>query len=231
VTGGFVNFRNWAALGGSVFLSGCALLKADPAPDSGYIPHPEQMSPWPERADFVQRIWFKDEKSLYATRSRFTKICFLPTRIDFLQSPGWWDSLNAAGRDQYKKDVSSMANYLDTTLKEVFQSDPSKRFVLTDKPDENTVVYEFAIVELHPTKVAVNAAGTALDILVPGGGVVKSVAKGSIAVEVAARDGRNNDLLLTWADREIDTTSPFSFRVFPNMHMRDEQPRIGRRIC
>lgn len=156
----------------------------------------------------------KDQKELYATRDRFKKIHFRPTRTDFLQEAGWWEELNAAGRKEYDGDVIAMAKYTDETLREVFRSDPSSRFIVTELPDESTVVYEFAIVELRPTKVIVNAAGTALGALVPGGGIVKSTAKGSIAVEVSARDGKNNELLLTWADREIDQSSPFSFRDF-----------------
>lgn len=195
-------------------LWGCAAIRPDPAPDSGYIQHPEQMSPWPERADFVQRIWFKDRAQHYATRSRFTKIYFRPTRTDFLQSAGWWDALNSAGREQYQHDAKEMATFLDATLREVFKQDPLKRFEVTENPDATTVIYEFAIVELRPTKVAVNAGGTALGMIVPGGGLVKSGAKGSIAVEVTARDGKDGDLLLSWADRRIDRTAPFSVRDF-----------------
>lgn len=189
-------------------------MKADPAPDSGFIKDPAVMSPWEERAAFVQRIWFKDQKQHYATRDRFRKIRFLPTRTDFLQDAGWWDQINAAGQKEYREDTIEMAKFADDTLRQVFQDDPTKRFVVSETTDSRTVVYEFAIVELRPTKAVVNAAGTVLGALVPGGGIVKSTAKGSIAVEVSARDGSNNELLLTWADREIDRSSPFSFRDF-----------------
>lgn len=204
-------FALWALLLTSM---GCSLMKPDPAPDSGYIAQPEVMAPWKERAAFVQRIWFKNQKEHYATRDRFSKIHFRPTRTDYLSSPGWWDELNAAGREEYHRDALSMAEYLDQALSDVFTKDPSKRFVVTDTPDSNTIIYEFALVELRPTKVAVNAAGTALGALVPGGGIVKSTAKGSIAVEVTARDGSNEELLIAWADREIDQAAPFSFRDF-----------------
>lgn len=107
-----------------------------------------------------------------------------------------------------------MAKFINETLEMVFREDPNKRFQVVQHADQSTVIYEFAIVELRPTKVVVNAAGTALGAVVPGGGLVKSTAKGSIAVEVSARDGKDNELLLTWADREIDRSAPFSFRDF-----------------
>ncbi len=187
-------------------------MDGDPAPDAGYIEHPEKLAPWPQRAAFTQRIWFKDQKEHYRTRDRFTKIHFNPTRIDYLRDVGWWDSLNSAGKEAYQKDAQEVAKYLDQELKITFSEDPSKRFKVVDTIDEETVIYEFAIVELRPTKAVVNAAGTALGFLVPGGGLVKSTAKGSIAVEVNAYDGANRELLLSWADREIDRVSPFSFR-------------------
>jgi hypothetical protein len=195
-------------------LTGCSVFEASPARDSGYIENPERMNPWKERAGFLQRIWFKDQKELYATRERFTKIHFLPTRTDFLAELNWWDDVNIGSEKNYKDDVKEMALYIDNTLRDVFRNDPLKRFTVTESIDDSTVVYEFAIVELKPTKVVVNAAGTALGVLAPGGGIVKSTAKGSIAVEVKARDGKNNELLLAWADREIDRAAPFSFRDF-----------------
>lgn len=192
------------------------MLKVAPAPDSGYIAHPEQMAPWPQRAAFVQRIWFKDKEQFYATRSRFTKIYFSPTLTDFLQAPGWWDKLNSAGLNQYRNDTYAMATYMDETLRKVFRDDPLNRFEVVDCPDENTIIYQFAIVELRPTKVAVNLGGLVLGFIRTGVGLVTVVAgsKGSIAVEVTVRDGKDHTVLSSWADRRVDRLSLFSFRDF-----------------
>jgi len=203
-------------LAGCFMCMGCSSLKVAPAPDSGYIPHPEEMAPWPQRAAFAQRIWFKDKAKFYATRTRFTKICFSPTRTDFLRSPGWWDKLNSAGQKNYQNDTQTMAKYMDDTLRKVFRNDPSNRFEVVECPDKNTIVYEFAIVELRPTKVAINLGGTVLGFVRTGAGLVTAVAgsKGSMAIEVTVRDGRDNALLISWADRRVDRLSLFSFRDF-----------------
>ena len=199
---------------------GCAaikpVIKPDPAPDAGFIQNPQDLAPWPERAAFVQRIWFKDRPQFYATRNRFTKICFKPTRTDFLGLPGWWDKLNSGGRKLYLKDVGSMAGYVDATMRDVFRDDPLKRFEVADKPDEHTIVYEIAIVELRPTKVAINMCSAILGIFFPYTVFTPVVVKtrGSIAVEVTARDGANNDLLVEWADRRLDLITPCSIRDF-----------------
>lgn len=209
----------------ALLLCGCSsiqgVLSADPAPPAGFIKEPEKLAPWPERAAFLQRIWFADRDKLYATRSRFKKILFKPTRTDFLLKPGWWTQLNTIDQAGYRSDVEEFARYVDASLRRAVERDPNQRFVIAPQPDAETVVYEFAITELVATKVHVNLAGTALGAVVPGGGLVKSTAKGSVAVEVAAYDGGNNELLLTWADRKVDQGSLFSFKDFSQLgHQR-----------
>lgn len=175
------------------------------------------MAPWTQRAGYAQRIWFNNRRQFYATRSRFTKIYFSPTRTDFLRSPDSWDQLNSAGFAQYKEDSKTMAKCLDDTLRKVFREDPLKRFKVVNRPDKDTVIYEFAITELRPTKVAVNVGGTVLGFFVPFAGLATTVAadtQGSIAVEVTARDGKNHELLVAWADRRVDRLALFSVRDY-----------------
>jgi hypothetical protein len=199
-------------------MSGCAMLKTDPAPDAGFIPNPGRLAPWPERAACVQRIWFKNCWRFYATRDRFTKICFRPTRVDYLEFPSQWNTLNSGGRKRYQDDVFAMANYVDDTLRKTFAEDPDNRFQVTETPDANTIVYEFAIVELCPTKVAENVGTTVLGFFIPlyGSAIARVVVetRGSIAVEVVARDGATNEPLLAWADRKEDRIAPCSIRDF-----------------
>lgn len=206
------------------FITACTtppFLKPDPAPPVGFIEHPENMTAWPERAAFLQKIWFKDREAFYRSRDRYKKIFFKPTRTEFLHSRGWWSELNSFDRKGYDEDVQTIARYIDSSLRTAVTADPKKRFELADWPDRDTIIYEFALAELVPTKVAVNVAGTALGAVVPGGGLVKATAKGSVAIEVAAYDGGSGELLLTWTDRKIDQGSLFSVRDFtPYMHSK-----------
>lgn len=48
----------------------------------------------------------------------------------------------------------------------------------------------------------------------PGGGLVKTTAKGSIAIEVKVIDGDTGELIIQWADREQDQSSLFSLNDF-----------------
>lgn len=214
---GLIAFAVLAGTASFFLCAGCSSIDPEPIPDSGYIDHPIKMVPWTQRAAYAQRIGFKSRRQFYATRARFTKICFRPTRIDFLRSPGPWDQLNSSGYEQYKEDAKTVAKCMDDTLREVFCKDPLKRFKVVTRPDKNTIVYEFAIVDLRPTKVAVNVGGTVLGFFIPLAGIATTVAadtQGSIAVEVTARDGKNNELLVCWADRRVDRLALFSFRDY-----------------
>jgi hypothetical protein len=200
-----------------LLLSSCSrvtdALRADPAPDSGFIQTKEKIGSWKERAP-VHKIWFKDRAKFYKERDKYKKIHFRPVTTKFLISNGWWDNLNTADRDDYNKEVERMATYIKNAFDSAFKEDPQKRFTVVDTPDKETIVYALALTELVATKAHINAAGTALGIFVPGGGLVKTTAKGSIAIEANIYDGGTNELLVAWADREQDRGSLFSFSDF-----------------
>lgn len=132
----------------------------------------------------------------------------------FLIHNGWWDNLNTADRDDYNKEVEQMAVYIKNAFDSAFKEDPNKRFMVVDTPDKETIVYALALTEPVATKAHINAAGTALGIFIPGGGLLKTAAKGSIAIEANIYDGKTNELLVAWADREQDRGSLFSFSDF-----------------
>lgn len=67
---------------------------------------------------------------------------------------------------------------------------------------------------LVATKVHVNAIGTALGAFVPGGGLVKVTATGSIAVESRGIATDTGQLELAWKYREKDRASVFSLADF-----------------
>ena len=196
-------------------------LRADPAPDSGFIQTKEQIGEWKDRAP-VHKIWFKDREAFYKNRDKYKKILFRPVTTHFLIEGGWWHNLNTADKEDYRKEVEEMAAYIKQTFEEAFRDDPNKRFTVVDVADKETIVYAFALTELIATKAHINAAGTALGLLVPGGGIVKTTAKGSIAIEANIYDGGTNELLVAWADREQDRSALFSFSDFSwYSHARD----------
>ncbi|MBP9838339.1 MAG: DUF3313 family protein [Proteobacteria bacterium] len=85
---------------------------------------------------------------------------------------------------------------------------------VVDAPTEDSFIWELAIVELDATGVAVNAAATVAGIFVPGSGLVKRFATGSIAIEGIIRDGKTGDILAEFKDREADKETVLSARDF-----------------
>lgn len=198
----------------TLFLCSCAklteTLRGGPAPDSGFIEVKDKLGEWKDRAP-VQKIWFKDRDAFYRDRDKYKKIHFRPVTTHFLIEGGWWHDLNTADKEDYRKDVDEMAIYIKQAFEDAFKKDPKKRLAVVEVPDAETIVYAMALTELIATKAHINAAGTALGFLVPGGGLVKTTAKGSIAIEAKIYDGGTNELLVAWADREQDRGSLFSF--------------------
>ncbi len=201
----------------SIISIGCGgigkLLKADPAPPSGFIENPEHLKEWRDHAPF-HGIWFQDKEKFDKTRSKFKTIYFAPVTTDFLQEQGWWSSLNTVDFEAYQKELQMLADYTKKSMDKAFENDPNKVQTVVQTPGEDTIVYKIAIVEVVATKAHINAIGSVLGAVVPGGGLVKSSAKGSIAIEVKVYDGESNELMITWADREQDPSTIFSLADF-----------------
>jgi hypothetical protein len=189
------------------------LLKADPAPPSGFIEKPEQMVEMRDHAPF-HALWFKDREEFDRVRGKYKNIYFAPVSTTYLQEKGWWDSLNEKDSAEYRKEVEEFAKYVRKAFNTAFKNDPLKKHIVVDTVDASTIVYEIAITELIATKAHINAAGTVLGAFVPGGGLVKATAKGSVAIEVKVIDGETNQVIITWADREQDQSSLFSLSDF-----------------
>jgi hypothetical protein len=198
-------------------LSACGsvsrLFKADPAPPGGFIENPENMTEMRDHAPF-HSLWFKDREQFDRVRSKYKNIYFAPISSDYLTSKGWWDSLNSEDESEYRNDVAAIAVYARDKFNQVFREDPLKKHVVVNSPDPESIIYEIAITELVATKAHINAAGTVLGALVPGGGLVRSTAKGSIAIEVKVIGGETGEVIITWADREQDRSSLFSLSDF-----------------
>ena len=139
---------------------------------------------------------------------------FLPIRRDFLLEKGWWSKLNTVDRASYEKDVEKLANFFLDEINRSFSENESGRWTLVEEPDEDTLIVEYALVEVVATKVHINAVGLAAGFAVAGGGLISSTAGGSIAFEAKIFDGQNGELLAAYADREVDKVSIVSLKDY-----------------
>lgn len=197
--------------------SGCSrfssFLKADPAPPAGFIEHPEHLKEWRDHAPF-HGIWFQDKEKFDQIRSKFKTVYFAPVTTDFIKEQGWWSALNTVDYETYRKDLKMLAKYAKKSMEKAFRHDPNKVQKVVKVPKKDSIIYEIAIVEVIATKAHINAIGSVLGTVVPGGGLIKSSAKGSIAIEVKVYDGETNELMIAWADREQDPSTIFSLADF-----------------
>ena len=200
-------------ISGSVLTSGCSVLKASPAPDSGFIQHPERMHKMDERAPF-DRAWIGDPKAFQQKKETYKKLCIRPVNTDHLFKQSWWDDLNLQDAERLHDDIAKLARYMHDKFSEDIKNDPRHALEVVPSPGPNTFVLELALVELKPTKPVINAVGSALGFLVPGGGVIKVVGTGTIAIEAVLRDGVTNEELVlfdyTWFGHAKETIDDWS---------------------
>jgi hypothetical protein len=109
-------------------LSGCAtlhraeetVLAADPAPDAGFLAHPEQLTPDPERAPF-DRMWTSSAPRGWRG---FPKLFVAPVDTGHVSELTLWEKLTLLRPSEVKLDTVVMAVELRNRLEAAFRDDP-----------------------------------------------------------------------------------------------------------
>jgi hypothetical protein len=177
---------------GLVLVLGC---RGGPAPDSGFLEEPERMS-HVERLPF-QRVWYDPEVEW----GRYTEVMIAPVNTEHLMEMPWWQEATFPG--DRRKDARELGLYLQSRVFDAFEQDPRQRLrpiaFASGEPGPQTLLLEMALVELVPTK-------PVLDVL----GGPTHLGTGTAAIEGRFRDGRTEELLATFADREAGKRSLLS---------------------
>jgi hypothetical protein len=115
-----------------------------------------------------------------------------------------------------ERDVHTLAEFTRNSIKKAFRDDPHHRFRVMDTPseDSHTLVLEFALIEVVPSKVLLNALGYAPFFIGTGITVVRTVAndKSSAAFESRMRVAATHEVVLLAADREAEQFAPVDLR-------------------
>ena len=187
-----------AAFGGV----GC-IQKAKPASPSGFIPEKDLAKP----SDLpFQKAWRKADLDF----RKYTEIYFAPWNVDFLREMTWWDKLERG--EKVKEDAKELAGYARATFEAAFRDDKTHRMQVVDQPGPNTLIGEFALTEVIPNKVVLDALGYAAGPIVGPVGSVASSAQtatthSTVAFEARFRDGATNEVVALFADRESEKFS------------------------
>jgi hypothetical protein len=187
----------------SILLSGCVgALKARPAEDAGFLPAPQRLS---ENNRFPFHAWWVKRG---AVKTSSGKLFVAPVNTAYLNKTSTWSTIKVLSEEEIARKAQELGEYFrDRILKELEQSE-DKRFSVVDSRKESDGVLEVAIVELVPTDVVRNAAGSVLGFLLPGGGLVSAGSAGVIAIEGRFIETKSGEVVAEFKDRETARIAP-----------------------
>lgn len=175
-----------------------------PAPDAGFIEHPERQS---KPADLpFQKVWIKPGFELSAYRN----LIVAPVNTQYMLELDWMHKLSAANvLGNIKNDTEELARYFHNQVVKSFKKDPLHRFQVIERPQQNldsTLRLELALIEVNPSQSMLHALSWAGP---PGTGTaVGLVNKRTAAFEARLRDLRTGQVVATFADRDNQDVGP-----------------------
>lgn len=187
----------------ALFGSAGCIQKAKPASPSGFIPDKELEKP----SDLpFQRAWRKKDLDWH----HYKEIYIAPWNTEYLRQMTWWEKLERG--EKVKEDAKELAGYARGVFEEAFRKDPKHRFAVVEQPGPNTLVAEFALVEVIPNKIVLDALGYAAGPAVGAAGTVAAnvqtaTTHSTVAFEARMKDGATNDVVAMFADRESEKFS------------------------
>jgi hypothetical protein len=188
------------------FLVGC---KAKPAPAVGFA-DPELMAADPNIP--FQKFWRKPDVDW----DHYRKIYIADVSTDYMLTLTEWQK--GERKKQIEKDIHALALYTQGALKKAFLQDPNQRFEVLDESTTapETLIFELALIEVVPSKVALNALGYAPFFIGFGLNALRGLAndKSSVAFEARVRDARTGQILMLAADREAEQATIVDLRAF-----------------
>lgn len=187
-------------------LAGCSM-KAKPAQSTAFLP---AETPLTKAADLpFQRTWRKPDVDW----SYYTHIYVAPVNTDHLIAMTKWQR---AGRGhKMAQDAQELAAYTQHALQEAFRKRTQSRLILVEEPSaEHGLILEFALTEIVPSKVSLNAlgyapfAGAAARLLRSG------TSRSTVAFEARVRDAATHDVIALFADREAEQMAIINVQDF-----------------
>jgi hypothetical protein len=190
----------------AAFLAGC---RAKPAPSAGFA-DPDLMTYDPSLP--FNKFWRKPDVDW----KRYDTLYVADVNTSYMLAMTDWQK--GERKEEIERDVHTIAVYTRDSLKKSFRDDPTHRFQVVDAPTENTraVVFEMALVQMVPSKVALNALGYAPFGVGLGVSAVRGAAndKSTVAFEARIRDAATGDILMLAADREYEQGAIIDLRGF-----------------
>jgi hypothetical protein len=192
--------------GCSTVTSGSNDIKAavvEPAPDAGFIKNPERQS---KPADLpFHKVWIKADFD----KSGYRELYVAPVNTDYMLEMDWLHGMSSANWfGGVKKDIAELAVYFHDRVVKEFQEDPNHRFQVVENlqpTGQRALGLELALIEVNPSTPVLHAAGWAV---VGGSTAAGFVNKRRAAFEGRLRDLQTNEVVATFADRDMQDVGP-----------------------
>jgi uncharacterized protein DUF3313 len=193
-------------------VGGCAttnkVLKASPAPDSGFLENAEEMKENRERAPF-NRVWVDPAFSA----SNYQSILVAPVNTDYALKESTWAKTNVRRlvTKDIKQDFAMISGEFHGIVVQRFTDSKQNRFAIVDAPTDDTMILELAITQLVPGKAFLGTIGLAswaapAPVGVPVGMAAAYAQSGWMAIEGRVRDMKTGKVMAMFADREQSKT-------------------------
>ncbi|SCY06707.1 DUF3313 family protein [Nitrosospira sp. Nsp13] len=196
-------------------LSGCASMESEsnkakdkvvqPAPDAGFIEHPERQSK-PTDLPF-QKVWIKPGFD----KSGYHELVVAPVNTRYMLEMDWLHSAGSANwLSDVKKDIEELALYFHDQVVKEFKEDPKHRFRVIEYTGQQkrpgTLRLELALIEVNPSQPVLHALAWAGP---PGTGTAAgTVNQRRAAFEGRLRDLNTDEIVATFADRDTQDAGP-----------------------
>lgn len=202
------------AIAFAIFLTGCSSIRSganstkaevvEPAPDVGFIQHPERQS---KRADLpFQKVWIKPGFD----KAKYAELIVSPVNTQYMLEMDWLHSLSGANiLGDVKKDIAELAIYFHKQIVKDFKEDPKHRFSVIEYAAQHTqpaLRLEIALIQIDPSESVLHALSWAGP---PGtGSAVGAVNQRRAAFEARLRDAQTGEVVATFADRDMQDVGP-----------------------
>jgi hypothetical protein len=198
----------------AITLAGCSTLQSgsndaktsvvEPAPDAGFIQHPERQS---KRADLpFQKVWIKPGFD----KAKYAELIVAPVNTQYMMKMDWLHSMSSANIiGDVKKDTEELAVYFRNQIIKNFKEDPKHRFKVIEFAAQHkrpALKLEVALIEIMPSQSALHALSWAGP---PGtGSAAGAINQRRAAFEARLRDAQTGEVVATFADRDMQDVGP-----------------------
>ena len=185
-------------------VAGCSTMydwfRANPAPQTSFLDGSGNLVD--QSPDFpFRRIWIDKDTDL----KKYREIIVAPVSTNNLMETSGWDKVH--GRSvvgNTKEDSADIAKYMYDSFRKALYNDPGKRFIIVDKPGQDTLKLELALVQLVPSKADLNVVENVVGFVIWPVGFLTVFNSGSTAFEGILRDAQTGKVVCSFVDRETD---------------------------